>query len=328
MTDRNARVVARLASDAQNAAIISRYPQLNITVPMSEYRQLIPRPELPPVIATLEAMLLPATQRQVEETIALIGGAWPSAHTKAEPEAMALFVLALREDLAEFPPDVLVETVRKLRRTLTFPPSIGEIYQAALALTDERRSRLDMARQHLAEHDRRDTVAREKAEQAAERRRELEAERVRLVAIYGASAEHLTINDIDLAPRGIALAFNMTKVWRSALDQGEPWALRVLPLAALGAWLMPLYGSWKLQTPQMCEAIALARNDIDAARRFVADAVTAEANCAGAAPKHRHWPQDYDDATSWPHPARYLADVVAEIRREQVSFDEAHVSDP
>lgn len=98
------------------------------------YIDTIPNEALPALLDALNAALLPATPRQIDETIAVIFGSWPYAGQRVDPTSMDIHVQLLREDLAEFPPDILLAAVRDLRRRLKFAPSIAELYDAATVL--------------------------------------------------------------------------------------------------------------------------------------------------------------------------------------------------
>ena len=139
--------------------------------PLTDRSDLIPRQDLEPLIAALYETLVPATPKQMNDILAAIAACWPAAHLRSDGEVMDAHMALLREDLSEFPADILLDTVRQLSRELKFFPSIAELFQMASALRSDRRARLRLAEDHLREHAHRDEVLR-KAEERAETERQ------------------------------------------------------------------------------------------------------------------------------------------------------------
>jgi hypothetical protein len=107
---------------------------------------------LPGLIAGLEAQARPATKREVAAAIALISSAWPFSWQKLDHAVVDGFLRQLQEDLATFPPDILLQSIRTLRQTKRFAPAIADIVELASGPTHERRMRLELALGHQAEY--------------------------------------------------------------------------------------------------------------------------------------------------------------------------------
>lgn len=285
---------------------------------------LIPAEDLPGLIGEIEATLRPATKRQVAETIALIAGAWPHAHQKAEEGALMLFVHQLEEDLAEFPADILHETVRVLRRTLRFPPAISEIYEAATMLVDNRRTKLRAARNHQNEHERRAAEIRPCAEKLSIRDRAMLARIDRLHELYGFTC---TLADVDNARNAMwAASSYMFNRWMEAMEACEYWVAVVMPIAVVASRVIELWDAGNLTTEQSERLIKQARHDLSGARQGVvqaeADAEVAKASIAGDfAPGQSMRRDPRSGSAANPelepgHPASVLEAIVEEIGQE------------
>ena len=253
------RAVALLAKHNQTLT-----PLLGVVFEIDlERAKLIPAADLPLIIAALQVQLQPADPEQVAETIGAIAGAWPHAHQKVDPGTLDLHVAMMAEDLGEFPPDILRDTVRELRRTLKFTPSLAELYQTAERLAEPRRCRLHVAQLHLREHARRDAVARaEAAERAAEHRRHQEL-LDRLSATHPGAFNAWTVDDVAAMESGwsfISLRVGVTST--DVIDLAEPRGCRaMLAAVSVGGRACLAYRDRGWARAARDQAITLARSD-------------------------------------------------------------------
>jgi hypothetical protein len=114
------------------------------------------------------------------------------------------------------------------------------------------------------EQARRVTRVREEAEQEAERkakfREELQDCHNRLVAAYGTAASFWTVDDLSVALAGLYWISGITmSSWYRSLDQVEPWALNVIPIAIFLAKARPLYEAGTLTVFRLRELLLLVQ---------------------------------------------------------------------
>ncbi len=124
-------------------------------VAILDWTPLIPMDDLPALIKALEVAVRPATEKQIKEVLVILSSGWPSWLQKPEAGVMDAFVGLLLQEIKGFPGDILLTVMRSLLRTSHFAPSISDIYQPAEALVSERRTKLQIARDNLKEHERR-----------------------------------------------------------------------------------------------------------------------------------------------------------------------------
>jgi hypothetical protein len=311
MGNLHSRAVGPVGATANHAAIVARYdhvlnndPFAYITgfIPeaVSSETSLIPRTDLPALIQALNVALRPATEKEVHDAIAMIGGAWPHAHQKAAQAALDLFVEQLAEEMSSFPPHVLTAVIRDLRRTMTFTPSIAEIYKAAVKLAWPWRRRLLVAQAHEDEHARREAEAQAEAE-----RRKLEQGRLArlldtVVARCGSAAQGLTEANLADAERGmmVACVTIMTR-WRDALCVGEPWAIEALPAAIVMGKAQTVMRNGKLSARRLSRALELSLTDIGEAQRLItANTPEGSEDC---------------DRLNLPHPVTMFVEIVERL---------------
>lgn len=176
---------------------------------------LIPEADIPAAIEAVNASLV-ATKRPIAETIAMIAGAWPYAHQRADAVALDLHARQLAEDLAQFPGDILVDTVRDVRRELKFAPSIAELYQAASEKLWTRKSQLLVIEDHRREHRRRAAVRLSEADEERARIADLQARLDLLTGINGAMRSWTT-EYVDAAGNGcLCASMYILRDWHDA----------------------------------------------------------------------------------------------------------------
>jgi hypothetical protein len=148
-------------------ALLAKYEPMLANGPptFAEEGDLIPVGDLLRLVEVINAALRPATGRQMAETIALIAGAWPYGHQRADAAALDIHARLLAEDLATFPADILTATVRDLRRTLKFAPAISELYEIASAKMNCRTDYLRVLEAHRRHHLRLDALTPHEREQ-------------------------------------------------------------------------------------------------------------------------------------------------------------------
>ena len=125
--------------------------------------ELVPLANLPAVILELEQACEPAPEETARKATALLVGGYPNA----KPHDPEIYVEAMARQLAEYPADVLAETVRRCHRELKFLPAIAEVVEIADSLIKDRRHALKTAQIHHRMHDCQLSAERER--EAAER---------------------------------------------------------------------------------------------------------------------------------------------------------------
>jgi hypothetical protein len=292
------------------------------TLSVNERTALIPAAHLPLVITALQVQLLRADQHEVAQTIALIAGAWPYAHLKADAEALDLHFVQMQEDLGEFPPDILTAAVRGLRRTLKFAPSLAELFQAADELVHARRRRLHVAEAHQAEHARRDAAAQAEREEIEAKRIKFQAQLDRLTAAHGGPFKAWSTDDVEAMESGwVFTCFRFAPSLEEILDLAEPWVPAMLATFSVGGRACLAYCDRRLAAHHADRAIMLASSDFSAARQAVIDATLppeplSERGDPLPGGQRRRPPQAPDDGQVWEEPSRVLTDVVNGMWRQ------------
>ncbi len=93
--------------------------------PVDTSSPLIPRADLPALIAALESTLKPASPKEVAGAAGLIATAWPFAWQRLDEQTAEAFAAQLNEELPRYPADVLRKAVVSLRRAQKFAPAIA-----------------------------------------------------------------------------------------------------------------------------------------------------------------------------------------------------------
>ena len=195
-----------------------------------KYTRLVPRADLVVIEEELRRGLAPATTTQTITAVAVLLG----AYRKADLEDPDIFAASLVDDLSEYPPDILVEMVRKVRRTLKWSPTISECREVCERLIGVRRAQAHAVESMLREHERREEKARQEEERERQKRQRLAERRARLVSVYGADVVP-AIEEMGDIERFIseALSFAERQAWYAALERVETWALVALWHAAV-----------------------------------------------------------------------------------------------
>jgi hypothetical protein len=318
------RATTGAGSYARGVALLDRYDRMlapfggHLFSTDIERADLIPLPDLAPIIAALENQLLPADTREVAETIAMVAGAWPYAHLKADAAALDLHVGQMSEDLAEFPPDVLRSTVRELRRTLRFAPSLSELYQTALEMADARRRRLRTAHAHLREHGRREALEQAEREGREAKRVAFQAQLDRLTAAHPGAFTDWSAADLEAVDIGwVYVIFKFPASLNYVLGSTESWVPSLLAAVSVAGRALPHYREHKLSARQICPAIQLAPRDFKAARQTIIDAIGAIASAGSGNDQDPPPParraraaREPDDGMTWTEPTRLLLEVI------------------
>jgi hypothetical protein len=201
-------------------------------MPVGPRTRLIPKEDLPRLVAALEATTRPAARKQIAKVIAMIAWSWPFAQQRAAPEVMEQYAVLMSQDLAHFPADILLEVVAELRRTSRFMPAVSEIYGPASAELYKRQRQLRLAEEHIQEHARRLAAEAEEAE-----RRQRDAEHTqgtlsRINAFQGDAGAAYSAADLETARRALQqVGMLVWAEWSVALDEGDRWAIELFPAA-------------------------------------------------------------------------------------------------
>jgi hypothetical protein len=308
--------LAQPSANAAGAALIAKHRgalalhEGRPIAAISKNTTLIPRDDLPPLIAVLKARMQPASRKELAGAIALIAASWPHGHQRPDQAVLDAHTRLLAEDLGDFPADILAEVLSELRRTLKWSPSIAEIYGPAAELLAERRARLDIAEQHLAEHERREAAERAEAQRAEAWRRETEARIAKLADALGDPFIGCTVERFELASEGMRFAgWQISAKWSRALDAAEPWTGAVFPIAVLVGSAAGLYRDRKIADAEVTQLIALGVRDLGRAQKIVA------ALEAGEPPERV---LDRSEESIWGPPERLLAEIVAKAQAAEL----------
>ena len=195
----------------------------------------------------IEVSLRPATPCEIEVFIAALQSWIKKSPAIEDPKA---FWRAMREDVAKYPIDVLMEAAKQARGGFNWTPSIKEMVELCERLMEPRRAELRAIQR--AENDRRareqEAVERAaEAEREAERQREREAHRQaeieRLRNLEAGARKRFGDNgplpgDVELADSLSNSTVYRARVplsWQAALADGEDWAAQYCRLMALAA---------------------------------------------------------------------------------------------
>lgn len=99
--------------------------------------------------------LRPASPVLVTEWVESYLAAWPRGLRGMDDRAVAAYGAHVVRQMANFPLAVLDKVLERLVRKSLFLPSIAELYQEALGVTEGSRNALAMIERHRAEHRRR-----------------------------------------------------------------------------------------------------------------------------------------------------------------------------
>jgi hypothetical protein len=197
----------------------------------------------------IEVSLRPATPCEIDVFIAALQSWIKKSPAIEDPKA---FWRAMREDVAKYPIDVLMEAAKQARglRGFNWTPSIKETVELCERLMEPRRAELRAIQR--AENDRRareqETVERAaEAEREAGRQREREAHRQaeieRLRNLEAGARKRF--GDNGPLPDDVQLADSISNSqvcrggklisWQAALADGELWAVKFSRLMALAA---------------------------------------------------------------------------------------------
>jgi hypothetical protein len=208
-------------------------PYLRRYGPDSSFREedqeakLVPKDELPSLIAEIEQRLAPAKPADVAKAVAMLFASFKIGDVVQDPK---VFGQLMREELAEFPADVLQEAVRQARRTLKWLPSIAEMIDICSNLSARISLQLGVAQNMTEEYRRR---AKREAEQA-ERARKNEELKAQLPELFAAAEAELRARDtppdeIDKKMQGLRIfpgmeLFQLVRAWKERKENAEQGA--------------------------------------------------------------------------------------------------------
>ena len=132
----------------------------------AESWDLIPRAELPPIIAGLDEATHPANMDQAKRAAEVLLGSYPR-HAVDDPEIYSRGIVSV---LNRFPSHVGAKAVDNLTLKSKFLPTRAELNEQCEAIMGEINAARAIARRMVEEHDRRENEQREQAEREASRK--------------------------------------------------------------------------------------------------------------------------------------------------------------
>jgi hypothetical protein len=251
----------------------------------------------------IEVSLRPATPCEINVFIAALRSWIKKSPAIEDPKA---FWQAMREDVAKYPIDVLMDAVKQARglRGFNWTPSIKEMVELCEHLMEPRRAELRAI--HRAESDRRareqEAVERAaEAEREAERQREREAHRqaeIERLRKLEAGARKRFGDDGPL-PGDVQLADSISNSevsrggkrisWQAALAAGELWAAKFSRLMALAARLRQALEQGRVSWDRALTIAKMISADEANVRRQIDDIEGVAASYPGDQPTESFW---------------------------------------
>jgi hypothetical protein len=251
----------------------------------------------------IEVSLRPATPCEINVFIAALQSWIKKSPAIEDPKA---FWQAMREDVAKYPIDVLMDAAKQARglRGFNWTPSIKEMVEHCEHLMEPRRAELRAI--HRAESDRRareqEAVERAaEAEREAERQREREAHRqaeIERLRKLEAGARKRFGDDGPL-PGDVQLADSISNSevsrggkpisWQAALAAGELWAAKFSRLMALAARLRQALEQGRVSWDRALTIAKMISADEANVRRQIDDIEGVAASYPGDQPTESFW---------------------------------------
>jgi hypothetical protein len=251
----------------------------------------------------IEVSLRPATPCEINVFIAALQSWIKKSPAIEDPKA---FWQAMREDVAKYPIDVLMDAAKQARglRGFNWTPSIKEMVELCERLMEPRRAELRAI--HRAESDRRareqEAVERAaEAEREAERQREREAHRqaeIERLRKLEAGARKRFGDDGPL-PGDVQLADSISNSevsrggnrisWQAALAAGELWAAKFSRLMALAARLRQALEQGRVSWDRALTIAKMISADEANVRRQIDDIEGVAASYPGDQPTESFW---------------------------------------
>ena len=251
----------------------------------------------------IEVSLRPATPSELDVCIAALQAWLKKSPAIEDPKA---FWQAMREDVAKYPIDVLMDAAKQARglRGFNWTPSIKEMVELCEDLMEPRRAELRAI--HRAESDRR-AREQEAAERAAEAEREAERQRER-EAYRQAERERLRtleaearrrFGDDGPLPGDVELADSLSGrcvtrggrpiSWQAALAEADPWAAKFCRLIALAARVKQALEQGRVSWDGALAIAKMIPADEATARRQIEDCESSTAMHPGDQPPESFW---------------------------------------
>ena len=264
---------------------------------------VVPLQQRPTPKREIEVSLRPATPCEIDVFIAALQSWIKKSPAIEDPKA---FWRAMREDVAKYPIDVLMDAAKQARglRGFNWTPSIKEMVEFCERLMEPRRAELRVIQR--AENDRR-AREQEAVERAAEAEREAERQRER-EAHRQAEIERLRnleagarkrFGDNGPLPGDVQLADSISNSqvsrggkrisWQAALADGELWAVKFSRLMALAARLRQALEQGRVSWDRALAIAKMIPADEANARSQIDDIEGVEASYPGDQPTESFW---------------------------------------
>lgn len=231
------------------------------------YSELLPIERLGSLRHQIQQSLKPASRTDISMAVAVLAASFKIGNVLEDRGA---FAMAMIEELAGYPVDVIDTAIRTARRTLSWLPSIAEMVALCDAAINPRHRWLQSIDRMEGEHQRRRAEL-EAAARREHRRQELfEKLETKAREIFGDNAPFP--GDIELAGElrtTVCLRQGCVVSWLVALGDGEPWAVEYCRKLALVARLRRASTRGSIPVERAIAIAELAAHDEEDARRQI-----------------------------------------------------------
>lgn len=229
--------------------------------------------DVPALLRTIEAFLVPATTEETAQAVTVLLGHFKIPENLASEE---IFVRGMIEELSVYPPDIFDVAIREARRTIKWLPAIAEMIEICDRLVKPRRAWL----RHLLQQKK--SIDEAERERREERDRQISYEQL-FVEKFG--SDILQPGDFEAAWREANDQSweNSPELgnWLRGISHGDPWARDVTLFMAIIGHGFTLLRDSLIDEKQM---IALVCSSNHAAHKFIDDVR------AGKIEKGAHYP--------------------------------------
>ena len=249
----------------------------------------------------IEVSLRPATPCEIDVFIAALQSWIKKSPAIEDPKA---FWRAMREDVAKYPIDVLMEAAKQARGGFNWTPSIKEMVELCERLMEPRRAELraiqraeDVRRAREQEAVERAAEAEREAERQREREAYRQAERERLRTLEAEARKRF--GDDGPLPGDVELADSLSGrcvtrggrpiSWQAALAEAEPWAAKFCRLIALAARVKQALEQGRVSWDGALAIAKMIPADQANARRQIEDFESSTATHPGDQPPESFW---------------------------------------